>query len=137
MLSFDSSPSLLTRLHAELSLLLPSAAAQPLHGTCYLGIPHFLPSLWPSPRIPRTCLSAAQLSHARSQVIAAETQSQAEVTSLHDKLRDAERRDLERAAEIKRLQRTARERDLQLMQGRGTSGGVGLGPGAGFGRAAE
>jgi hypothetical protein len=63
-----------------------------------------------------------------------ENQAQAEVNALHDKLREAERRDLEKAADFKRLQRTARERELQLMQGRGASGGVGLGSGAGFGR---
>lgn len=51
-----------------------------------------------------------------------------ELLAMRDKVKDAERKDYERAEEIKRLRRSLRERELMLMQREGAAGGLALSP---------
>jgi hypothetical protein len=51
-----------------------------------------------------------------------------ELEALREKVREAERKEYERAEEVKRLRRSLRERELMLMQREGVAGGVSFGP---------
>ena len=78
----------------------------------------------------------AESARVRSEASAAGEAAGREAAALSEALKEAERRDSERADEIKRLRRAAQERELMHTMatrgGVGSAGGVGLGPGAGF-----